>query len=517
MLAGTLFSTLGKGQLPGSQADRAGHESPGEDCGRPHQTVGVNRRFPIWLRPRQRHNRHNLCCQAAAREVSSCQQETLHGFRRPGEGFWSSISDGHLVGAEKTWCWGMDCASGAEDVCKCAEPCPCWWGVQWRVWSEGRCSPGLSTQPASRHHCAWSLITRVPLWGPLAGPQCRWPCYHRWIARGMCQEALDLKRSNGKERTVYKCRKDEGHDLRYGPGPPAELRWVSMRRLSHCSGQQQHLLQRLQVLGAQEIQRPQALDKGPWLRMYTVPGNCTSLRRQTIERSPSRTWQAGGGSFLLLPRRHAFSSRWLWTFNHDMCENRLEEVQGAATSSLFTPPLSRHVAVYTAIVCAAQCSMPVRLCHGQNQTSNVCSGMTGQWSDRSAMSGRKTLSPPGPLSSLRGLALRIWTSFWRREGSAGIDMWNAPMVQSRQPFTYRLRESVGLGGPRWHGSSWQRGIGDSGSPRLTTLIEICWDLVWDLPCVQQASYLEGDPLMWMLSLYLHVNQKSDYDDMIISQ
>ena len=68
------------------QADRAGYENPGEDCGRPHQTVDVNRRFPVRLRPRQRHYRHNLCCQAAAREVSSCQQETLHGFHRPGEG-----------------------------------------------------------------------------------------------------------------------------------------------------------------------------------------------------------------------------------------------------------------------------------------------------------------------------------------------------------------------------------------------------------------------------------------------
>ena len=38
------------------------------------------------------------------------------------------------------------------------------------------------------------------------------------------------------------------------------------------------------------------------------------------------------------------------------------------------------------------------------------------------------------------------------------------------------------------------------------------DLVWDLPCVQQASYLEGGPLMWMLPLYLHVNQKSGDDD-----
>ena len=69
-----------KGQLPRSQSDRAGYENPGEDCGRPHLTVGVNQRFPVWLSSRQRHYRHNLCCQAAAREVSSCQQETLHGF-----------------------------------------------------------------------------------------------------------------------------------------------------------------------------------------------------------------------------------------------------------------------------------------------------------------------------------------------------------------------------------------------------------------------------------------------------
>ena len=63
---------------------------------------------------------------------------------RPGEGVWSSASEGHLVGAEKTWCGGVDCATGAGDVCKCTEPCTCWWGVQWRVWSEGWCSPRIS-------------------------------------------------------------------------------------------------------------------------------------------------------------------------------------------------------------------------------------------------------------------------------------------------------------------------------------------------------------------------------------
>ena len=57
----------------------------------------------------------------------------------------------------------------------------------------------------------------------------------------------------------------------------------------------------------------------------------------------------------------------------------------------------------------------------------------------------------------------------------------------------------------------QRGIAESGSSQISTLMI---DLVWDLPCVQQASYLEGSPPMWMLPLYLHVNKKSDYDDIM---
>ena len=139
--------------------------------------------------------------------------------------------------------------------------------------------------------------------------------------------------------------------------------------------------------------------------------------------------------------------------------------------------------------------------------------MTEQWSDRSAMLNHKTLPPSGPLSYLHGSVLKTWTSYWKREGSAGMDMLNAPTVQSRQPLTYRLMESVGLGGPRWLGSSWRRGIAESGSSQLLTLmIETPGDLVWDLPCVQQASCLEGGPLLWIWPLYLHVNQKSDDDD-----
>ena len=138
--------------------------------------------------------------------------------------------------------------------------------------------------------------------------------------------------------------------------------------------------------------------------------------------------------------------------------------------------------------------------------------MTEQWSDRSAMLNHKTLPPSGPLSYLQASELKTWTSYWKREGSAGMDMWNAPTVQS---LTYRLMEGVGLGGPICLGSSWQRGIAESGSSQLSTLmIETPGDLVWDLPCVQQASCLDMAPipLLWIWLLYLHVHQKSDDDD-----
>ena len=89
--------------------------------------------------------------------------------------------------------------------------------------------------------------------------------------------------------------------------------------------------------------------------MYMVPGNCTPLGWQTTEGSPGRTWQAWGGSFLLLPRRHALSSRWLWTFNHNTCENRLEEeVQGSATSPLFMPPLFQNTWPCVQLLCASE-------------------------------------------------------------------------------------------------------------------------------------------------------------------
>ena len=67
-------------------------------------------------------------------------------------------------------------------------------------------------------------------------------------------------------------------------------------------------------------------------------------------------------------------------------------------------------------------------------------------------------------------------------------------------FDIQVHGSVGLGGPRWHGRSWQRGTAESGSQLSTIMTVKPGDLVWDLPCLQQASYLEGGPLMWTLPL-----------------
>ena len=93
-----------------------------------------------------------------------------------------------------------------------------------------------------------------------------------------------------------------------------------------------------------------------------------------------------------------------------------------------------------------------------------------------------------------------------------MDTWNAPTVQSRQPLTYSLMESVGK--MTWKQLT-ERDCREwklSAIDLSTLMIETPGDLVCDLPCVQQASFLEGGPLLWIWPLYLHVNQKSDDDD-----
>ena len=245
-------------------------------------------------------------------------------------------------------------------------------------------------------------------------------------------------------------------------------------------------------------------------RNAMVPGNCTPLGWQTTEGSPGRTWQAWGGSFLLLPRRHTLSSRWLWTFNHNTCENHLEEVQGSATSPLFMPPLFQNTWSCVRLLCAehnalcqqdlatdkAESPASAAKCQGNDQTDLQCLAARHchhqvQWATCAAWH---------------------WGSGPHSEGE------KTPMVWTCGTLKWCNQDSL------WHTGWWKAWAWEAQNDkeaadreelqRVEALgYQPSWsgDLVWDLPCVQQASYLEGSPLMWMLPLYLHVNQKSDYD------
>ena len=80
-------------------------------------------------------------------------------------------------------------------------------------------------------------------------------------------------------------------------------------------------------------------------------------------------------------------------------------------------------------------------------------------------------------------------------------------------FDIQVNGKHGPGRPKMTWKQLKRGIAENGSSQLSTLmIETPGDLVRDLPCVQQASCLEGGPLLWIWPLYLQVNQKSDDDD-----
>ena len=76
-------------------------------CRCSHKTGGVYWWLPVWLCPRKRHYRCNLCGLTAAGEIPSSEQEALYGLRGPRESIWSCPSEGYLVGPEKARCWGM--------------------------------------------------------------------------------------------------------------------------------------------------------------------------------------------------------------------------------------------------------------------------------------------------------------------------------------------------------------------------------------------------------------------------
>ena len=124
---------------------------------------------------------------------------------------------------------------------------------------------------------------------------------------------------------------------------------------------------------------------------------------QTTEGSPGETWQGLKlemvASFCYLGDM-LFSSKWLWTCNHNMCENCLEEVQGCATSSLFKPPLFRNMWPCVQLLCEehnAPCQWDLAI----DKAKPPASAAKWQGNEETDLQ-CQTLSLPGPISYLCG-------------------------------------------------------------------------------------------------------------------
>ena len=152
-------------------------------------------------------------------------------------------------------------------------------------------------------------------------------------------------------------------------------------------------------------------------------------------------------------------------FNHNMCENCLEEVQGAATSSLLLPPPFQDTWQRVQLLCA-ECNVPCQWDLAIDKAKLSTSAVKWQDNEQTDLQCQATRHCHHQ-NHWATCAVWHWGSGPHSEGENALYMWNAPVMQSRQPLTYRLIESVGLGDPRWHGSGWQRGIAESGSSWLS--------------------------------------------------
>ena len=101
-----------------------------------------------------------------------------------------------------------------------------------------------------------------------------------------------------------------------------------------------------------------------------------------------------------------------------------------------------------------------------------------------------------------------WGSGPHSEGEKALLVW----THSRQHVAYRLMESLGLGGPIWHGNSWQRGIAEWKRSAINPHDRYTWRS-GVRSAMRAASQLPGrGPTDMDFALYLHINQNSGDDD-----
>ena len=157
-----------------------------------------------------------------------------------------------------------------------------------------------------------------------------------------------------EEKGLSKCRKDKDYDLCHRPGHPAEFRQVSMRSLSHWSGQQQHLLKQLQALGAQEMQRAQALGKDPDYRCTQCQGTVRALvgrPQRKVQVEPIELEVVATSCYLGDMLSAADGCELTITTRVKTAWKKIKEL---LQFSLPATSLSRHVAMCTGVECREQ-------------------------------------------------------------------------------------------------------------------------------------------------------------------
>ena len=226
-----------------------------------------------------------------------------------------------------------------------------------------------------------------------------------------------------------------------------------MRRLSHWSGQQQHLLQQLQALNAQEMQWVQALDKDPDFRCTWCQGTAHPL-----DGTPQREVQVGSDKMEVVASLwylggmlSAASDCELSTTTHVKTTwKKLKEF------SPFLPPLFQDTWLHVQLCCAeamlhASKTWPLtksnNQCLQQNDRGMIRQICNVKPQDIVTIRSNELLVQLGIEDLYLILKGRRFRWYGHVERSY-IYIYIAPMVQSRQPVTYRMMESVGLGGPR---------------------------------------------------------------------
>ena len=137
-----------------------------------------------------------------------------------------------------------------------------------------------------------------------------------------------------------------------------------MYHLSHWSGQQQHLLQWLQALGAQEMQWAQALDKRPWLQITRCRGTAPPFDgrpQKKVQVGPDKLEVVASFCYLGDMLSAAGGCELSTTIRVKTAWKKFKDLLPVLSSRHLS--FKTHGCVYTVLVWGAQCSIPARLGH----------------------------------------------------------------------------------------------------------------------------------------------------------